>query len=425
MSHFALIAPPYPSHFAAFQALAGQLLARGHQVSFLHQAQAQRWVSDRRVGFYPVGDGLLPVDNLDQALRLAANPSGPLRLHRLIRQLAATTQMLCETLPPALRMHQVDAVLCDQMEPAGALAAEICALPWVSVACALPINREAGLPLPVMPFAHGLHPRWYDGSAQVHDWLMKPVQQVLERTCSQHGLAPRRAAHECLSPLAELSQTLHALDFPRQGLPAHFHAVGPLRGNAVQAPPSWAATSGKPLVFASLGTLQGHRFDIFTRIAKACRLLDVDLLLAHCGGLDQAQQQRLRELGATYVTDFAPQHWAVQQADVVVCHGGLNTVLDAVASHTALLVMPIAFDQHGVAARVRHHGLGLTLSRRASVASIGAALRDLLGQRRHGNVALEHELKHCGGAAKAADIIEAAVSGGRPVLREADACSMT
>ncbi|MCP6134654.1 glycosyltransferase, partial [Klebsiella pneumoniae] len=76
-----------------------------------------------------------------------------------IRQLAGTSAMLCRELPAAFAQQQVNAVICDQMEPAGALAAEACGLPFVSVACALPINREAGLPLPVMPFGYGRDPR--------------------------------------------------------------------------------------------------------------------------------------------------------------------------------------------------------------------------------------------------------------------------
>jgi zeaxanthin glucosyltransferase len=47
---------------------------------------------------------------------------------------------------------------------------------------------------------------------------------------------------------------------------------------------------GRPFVFASLGTLQGQRFGLFRRIAKACRRLDAQLLVAHCGGLDAARR---------------------------------------------------------------------------------------------------------------------------------------
>lgn len=425
MSHFAVVAPPYPSHYAAMQALGGELVERGHRVTFFHQPEAQRWLSDARLGFVAVGHSQCPPGSLDLAMSRVANPSGPLRLRRLIKQLARTTDMLCGNLPAAFGNHQVDAVICDQMEPAGGLVAEACKLPFFSVACALPINRDPALPLPVMPFGLGMDPRIYAGSAQVHDWLMGPLHDTLRQACHTHGLPPRGGAHEFLSPLAQLSQTPLHFDFPRGDLPRHFHAVGPLRSAPSQAGPAWSFEPDKPLVFASLGTLQGHRFDVFARIAKACQRLGAQLLVAHCAGLDERQQARLRHHGATIVTDFAPQHWAVRRADVVISHGGLNTVLDTVCAGTPLLVMPIAFDQPGVAARIRHHRLGRVLSRRANVSAIGQALRLLLDEPAPRHAALEAELGVCGGASRAASIIEAALHSGEPVFSETASCVTT
>ncbi|MDZ5605345.1 glycosyltransferase [Pseudomonas sp. RP23018S] len=415
MTHFAVVAPPYPSHFQALQAVAGALLARGHQVTFFQQGDAARWLDDPRLGFVALGAASHPPGSLNEALKLAAAPNGPLRLRRLIGQLAGTSAMLCQALPDALRAAQVDAVLCDQMEPAGALIGEALGLPIISMACALPVNREAGVPLPVMPFGPGRDARLYEGTEQVHDWLMKPLQAVIDDTCRRHGLPARHGLQGCLSPLAQISQTLAAFDFPRRALPDHFHAVGPWRRSS-EAVGDWLLDPDRPLVFASLGTLQGHRFDLFLRIAQACRSLNVQLLLAHCGGLDSDQQARLRHSGATIVTDFAPQQWAVRVAHVVISHGGLNTVLDAVAAHTPLLVLPIAFDQPGVGARVAYHGLGEVLPRWAGARRIAASLGRLLAAPLAEHPALTAALNHAGGAQRAADIIQRAVDSRRPVL---------
>lgn len=412
MSHFAVIAPPYPSHYQALQAVAGQLLERGHQVTFFHQADARQWLDDARIGFVALGAASHPPNSLQQALQLAARPHGPLRLRRLIRQLAETSAMLCRELPGALRAAQVDAVLCDQMEVAGSLIGEALGLPRISMACALPVNREPGLPLAVMPFGPGHDPRLYHGTERVHDWLMTPLQGVIDAACQRHQLPHRQGLHGCLSPLMQISQTLDAFDFPRWQLPAHCHATGPWRRPAADSV-DWVVSDPRPLVFASLGTLQGHRFGVFMRIARACRDLNVQLLLAHCGGLDAGQQAQLRDSGATWVTDFAPQQWAVQAAQVVISHGGLNTVLDAVAAHTPLLVLPIAFDQPGVAARVAYHQLGQVLPRWASSRRIAAALRGLLAGPCSGAGRLDGALRQCGGASRAADLIESAVASGR------------
>lgn len=419
MSHFGVVAPAYYSHFHALQALAQELMQRDHQVTFFHQADAARWVTASGIGYCVLGAASHPPGSLQRSLRLAASPGTPWGLRQIIEQLAATTRMFCDELPAALAQHGVDALLCDQMEAGGGLVAESLGLPFVSIACALPVNREPGLPLPVMRFAYGTDERslhMYRGSTQVYDWLMKPHARAIQDASKALGLAPRSALHECLSPLAQISQTLAGFDFPRQAAPPHLHAVGPLRTATAATIGSWSINPGRPFVFASLGTLQGQRLGMFEQIAKACRQLDAQLLVAHCGLLDAAAETRLAALGATWVTDFAPQQWALEQADAVVTHGGLNTVMDAIASATPMLVMPIAFDQPGVAARVRHHGLGLQLHRRARSPRIAQALGDVLALSTQPFARLSAELASAGGTLTAADIIETAINTRQPVL---------
>lgn len=413
MTHFAVVAPPFYSHYKALQALAGELLERGHRVTFMHQADARGWLDDPRIGFVALGASSHPPGSLAALLRLAAQPGGVRGLHRLIGELANTTAMLCAELPAALAALQIDALLCDQMEAAGGLVATALGLPFISVACALPIDREPGLPLPVMPFAYGTRPfdlQLYQGSTRVHDWLMQPLRRQLHLACRQLGVAPRDGLHDCLSPLATISQTIAGFDFPRRQPPVNWHEVGPLRGEstASQALPV-PVESGRPLVFASLGTLQGGRLDMFLRMAQACRQLDTQLLVAHCGGLDSAQEQRVRAAGASWVGDFAAQQAVLARADALITHGGLNTVMDAIASATPMLVLPIAFDQAGVAARVSYQRIGLRLSRRARPRALMQgllALRELPGEPLQRLAAV---LQQAGGVRRAAGVIEASL----------------
>lgn len=415
MSHYAVIAPPLYSHVRALEALAQQLLERGHRVTFVQQAEARTLLNDTRIGFFAVGEQSHPAGSLARTLALTARPSG-LGIFRLINDLASTTDMLCRELPAALKNLGVDGLIVDQMEAAGGLVAEALGLPFVSVACALPVNRDDAIPLPVMPFNYATDKRskkLYASSANVYDWLMRRQGEVIARHAQAFGLSERRALHQCLSPLAQISQTLSGFDFPRQ-LPACFHAVGPLRSATPRAPD---AVSGRPLVFASLGTLQGHRYRLFQKIARACRGLNVRLLIAHCGGLNATQVEKLKGYGAE-VTDFADQPAVLSQAQVVITHGGLNTVMDAIASATPILTIPLAFDQPGVAARVNYCGIGRRASRFASSAVLATHLRALLsdGGYRQRLIAMQPQLQQAGGAAFAAQIVEQALEAGRPVL---------
>jgi zeaxanthin glucosyltransferase len=170
-------------------------------------------------------------------------------------------------------------------------------------------------------------------------------------------------------------------------------------------------------VFASLGTLQGGRFALFQRIARACRAEGVTLLLAHCNRLDEAQARQLQAAGATWVTGFAPQQEAIARADVVITHAGLNTVMDALAAGKPTLLLPIAFDQPGVAARVVHAGAGVrVLPQLATVGALRRALRALLDEPRYAEAAraMAPQVRRAGGAQHAADLVEAALAWAGP-----------
>ena len=416
--HFAVIAPPFTSHVRALEALASVLMDRGHRVSWLHQADVSTLIRDHRIGFHALGAATHPTGQLGAIVARAADPGGLGGLRRVIQDVAAGTDMLCREAPAALEHWGVDVIVADQMEAAGGLLAAGLGLPFVSVACALPVNRDLRVPLPVMPWGFALDRRGEqlnEGSTRVYDWLMTPHERVIQRHASRFNLAGRRTLADCLSPLAQISQTTAGFDFPRADLPAHFHHVGPLRGPLVAEPPlDLELDASRPFVFASLGTLQGGRFGLFKRIANACRDEGLQLLIAHCDRLDDAQAAALVRAGATAVTGFAPQRAALARADVVVTHAGLNTAMDALEAGTPQLALPLAFDQPGVAARIAHAGTGIKLlPPLASVKAMRRALRTLLSEPRFADRtrALGQEVVAAGGAERAADIVEAALLG--------------
>ncbi|MFL9814267.1 glycosyltransferase family 1 protein [Stutzerimonas sp. VN223-3] len=427
MTHFAVIALPFHSHLCAMEAIAAELLARGHRVTFVQQADIGAALRHSQLGFAAVGLGSHPPGSLKSAIDRAARPGGPWGIRRVIADMAAATDMLCRDAPAVLRSIGAEALIADQMEPAGGLVAEHLRLPLVSVACALPVNREAQVPLPVMPWRYRAT-AWGEQlnhhSSRVYDRAMQAHAKVIARHAAAFGLPPRERLDECLSPLLQLSQTTPGFDFPRQSLPACFHAVGPLRSVlATEGVLDIPVATGRPFVFASLGTLQGDRLGLFQRIAEACRELDVQLLIAHCGRLDATQEERLLKAGASWVTDFAPQRAVLARADALITHAGLNTVLDALEAGVPSLALPIAFDQPGVAARVVHAGVGLRLDRRwASRRRIVQALRRLLREPSFGQRAqtLGAEVRAGGGAPRAAQLIEEALGIDQPRTERAN-----
>ena len=397
MAHFVLLAPPYAGHINPMLAIAAALCARGQRATLLH------------TGAPPAAPAGVAT------VRLDLPPPGPVPFSPLdpVRRTARRTASLLQVLPAALRPLGAAAFVADQLEPAGALAAAALGLPWVSVANALAVNREPGLPPPFTAWGWrpGLAGRTRNRAGwRVHDLFMRPLSRIIADWAAAHGL-PMHALDDTFSPFAQLSQMVPGLDFPRTALPDCFHYVGPLR---LSPPPPPAAR--RRLVFASLGTLQGHRAGLFRDIARAAQSCEADLLIAHGGRLPDHAAATLP--GRPAVRDFVPQAEVLAGAAALVGHGGMNTVMDALAAGVPAVLVPLAFEQAAIAARVVRAGAGIAVHgwplRAPRLRAALAAVLDDPGYRLAAG-ALQAEVARAGGAGRAADIILRATALGAPV----------
>ena len=391
MSRLAVLAPPLTGHWKPLAALAAELGERGHQVVFVHGEEAR---------------GLAGRFGAD----FAAIPSAPLGAHEgvrgTVREMARQTDMLCRHGPGVIGALGVDAIIADQLEPAGALIAEHLGLPFATVACALPINREPKVPPPYVGWRFDPSPRgqsWAKGGWRVSDFLMRPVGAVAAQWAETWRLPPRRRLDDLFSPTLQIAQAVPSIDFPREALPASFHHIGPLRRRE-----GFMSPIAGPFVYCSLGTLQGGRTRLFAAVAAACAALDLKLVLTHCGRLSPDEVAGLP--GSPLAFDFLPQEALLSEASLVVTHAGFNTVLESLACGLPMVAMPIAFDQPAVAARIARSGVGEVVSpRRATAARLTRTIEKVLRAPRYRDRAryVQREIQAAGGVARAADLIEA------------------
>ena len=422
MAHFAIVTPPLVGHLNALQALGTVLVARGHRVTLVGPEDARRWAWPA-IGFEALGADTHPRGHVEAVSRRMGRLIGPLGLPSMIAGLAHDTAMVCRELPAAVERLGVDALIVDQLEPGGGVVAQGLGLPYMSVACALPIERDPDVP-PVFvgwsydPSSQG---RWRNrGGHRVADRMMRGQHRALGAAARRFGLPPRERPSDWISPVLSVAQTVPSLDFPRRDPPPNLHHVGPLRVPEDRAFP--IERDGRPLVFASLGTLQGARHRLFKAIAGAARDADVQLVMVHCGRLTAEQVAALPGLGepgGPIVTDFVPQRAVLEEADLAVLHGGLNTVLDALAHQVPMVVLPLAFEQPAIAARLERAGVARRLSPWSTgwgggrhdniVTAMERILNDRSMPRRL--LALRREIAAAGGAERAADLAEAALLG--------------
>jgi zeaxanthin glucosyltransferase len=407
MAHLAFLAPPLTGHYKPLAALAHELVGRGHQATFVHQAGAAPLAASLGVDFIalPAGqDG--SVGGWTGAMARTLGLSG---IGGTIGAMARQTELLCREAPVVLREMGADAVVADQLEAAGGLVAEHLRLPFVTVASALPINREPLVPPPYLdwpydPSEKGL--KRNRGGYRIADLLMRRVGRTVEHEALRLGLSGKRRLEDCFSPTLQLAQAVPGIDFPRRELPENFHYCGPFRqlsGDTFQRP---AGT--RPLAYCSFGTLQGSRLHLFERVAEACDRLGLSLVLTHCGRLTPEQAANLP--GAPMVHDLLPQEAVLREADLVVTHAGFNTVMEALTEGLPMVALPLAFDQPAVGARIKRAGAGEVVKPHAATTAhlyeAIARVLDTPSYRARAEV-IQAEIKAAGGAARAAELIEA------------------
>jgi len=159
--------------------------------------------------------------------------------------------------------------------------------------------------------------------------------------------------------LAVITQTPKEFDFPIPELPPRFHYSGPLHDNEGREPIafSWQQLNGKPLIYASMGTLVNGLKNVYRTILEAVGdFPNMQVVLSLGRNVD------LNELGPiaanTIVVSSAPQIELLKRATLCITHAGLNTTLEALAQGVPLVAIPIGYDQPGVASRIAYHGVG-------------------------------------------------------------------
>jgi len=417
MAHrYGIVTPPAIGHLNPMVALGLELIRRGHAVVVFTVADGASKLTGLPLEVVTIGASSFPAGAVEEAYATLGRLSGRAGLRFSVAYFRREQAMLFAELPAALRAAAVDVLLVDQLNPAAGTVAEMLALPFATIANALPINREPAVPPYFTGWLPGPAPwaRWRNqvGNALL-DRLTEPVWRDLQAQRQRLGLRRQRRREEAFSPLLQLAQLPAAFDFPRERLAPHFHYVGrladpsgrePLLRDAVPFP--WERLDGRPLIYASLGTLQNGRPEIFEQIAAACAPLPVQLVIS----LGNPGHAPLRLPGDPIVVAYAPHQQVIEHAALVITHAGLNTTLTALGCGVPLLAIPITNEQPGIAARVAYSGAGRVMALpQLRVEALTALLAEMLSNPSYRARARELQtlFEAAGGVRVAADWLEA------------------
>src|SRR5258708_8775943 len=137
---------------------------------------------------------------------------------------------------------------------------------------------------------------------------------------------------DLFSKVAQISQIPAEFDFPGRKLPSSFHYTGPFVDPEGRTPvdfPWERISSDRPLIYASMGTLQNGFKHVFHTIAEACAGLGAQLVVSLGGGLEPEDLESLA--GYPSLVRDVRQLELVRRSALVVNHGGSSTVLEALS----------------------------------------------------------------------------------------------
>lgn len=420
---FGVIAPPATGHFNPLSAVCHELQKRGHRVVFLSVPDWEQKVRAEGFDFYPIGVSEYPSGTLAATMEKMSSLDGSSNLSYSVEYYKKEAEIILKDVPSAIDTEGIEVLIVDQTERAGGTVAEYKGKPFVTVCCALALNQEPDIPPFFTPWNY--QSEWWSKQRNrlgyfAYNRITRPIQQAVQLQRQRWGLPAQKTINDTFSQLAQICQQPSLFDFPRSDLTNCFHYTGPLRGQSlVPAEFPFDLLDRRPLIYASLGTIQNKRIEVFYNIAAACAPLPVQLVIAHGGALSPPNANKLQ--GKPLIVSYAPQLDVIQRASLVITHGGLNTTLDALSHGVPMVVIPFVHEQPAIARRVEWTGTGeIVWSKQLSVVSLKAAIERVLGNPEYKAAALRLKAScdQAGGAIKAAEIIERVASTGQPVLAD-------
>jgi zeaxanthin glucosyltransferase len=416
MSHIGILSFPAPGHFYPLTALGRKLKERGHRVTYFQVADAEPVIRAAGLEFQAIGHEDFPAGTLRKLDDALSRLSGIAGLRFTARRAFMYSRMVLRDAPGAVRASGVETMIIDQAEPSGGSVAEHLRLPYVNAVVTVPFNLDPSVPFFLFGWKHGsgFGPRLRNrlGNA-LFESIVSPIKRLVNDHRRDWGLASIRSTNEFFSDRAQISQLPASFEFPGRLVPPHFHYTGPWTdagGRRTVEFPWESLDPSRPLVFASMGTLQNGDLRIFRVILEACEGEGVQLVLSLGGGLDPSELGPIP--GDPIVVRFAPQLDLIRRASVAITHGGLNTVLECLTHGVPMVVLPVTNDQPGVGARVEWAKVGRARPvGKVDTAWLRASLREVMHSPTYRDRAatLKSSIEAVDGLKTAAGLVESAL----------------
>ena len=401
------------------------LRRRGHRVVFIVEesfegALAERGFEERLMRLTPPAE---QEEDPGQFWKDFIRDTAPVFRRPTIEQLegfiAPTFEALCdgaryvdERLVEIVDEVAPDVIVEDNVVSFPALPAS--GRPWVRIVSCNPAelkDPEVPPPFSGLPTADRTHWAAYN---EEYARALGPLQASFDQFCRERG-APPLPELEFIHTSSFLNLWLYPseIDYPRRHpLDGSWHNLESSVRTTDEPwePPERLAASDGPLVYLSLGSLGSADVELMRSLIAS--LGDAPYRVIVSMG---PQHDRLELAPNMTGAEFLPQTSILPHVDVVVTHGGNNTVTECLHFGKPMVVLPLFWDQYDNAQRVDETGFGIRLpTYEHEPAALRAAIDRLLGDSAlHDHLdAVSRRLRATPGTERAADLIEALADSG-------------
>ncbi len=284
--------------------------------------------------------------------------------------------------------------------------------PWVRIVSCNPAEIKDPI---VAPFSSGYpaaDPSRWAGFRAEYRRVHADAWRGFDAFCREHG-AGGLGDSELGPEFMHESPYLNLYSYPAE---ADYRRVNPLAPTWHQLDSTIRATDGtwdlpehlasRPgaLIYLSLGSLGSADVELMQRLVDLLGRTDHRVIVSKGPLADQ-----IRLYDNMTGESFLPQPAVLPQVDLVITHGGNNTVVECFHNGKPMIVLPLFWDQVDNAQRVHETGFGRRLPAYAfrDEDLLGAIDELLAGTALHERMAaIAARMQAAGGTVRAADLIE-------------------
>ena len=358
------VSMPFSGHLNPMTALARKLQSRGNEVVFFGVPDVEPFARAAGLDFVPYGEAEFPVGSIDKFYGSVATMRGfEVVRHTCMDLNPHLTRVTFDYLDEKITTTGVEALVIDTIHFFIELVPLSMSIPYVHIWNVLHLDFSGATPPSLFSSPLDTSPEGINRNVEnIHKMgaILGPLAEVARSYAKRVGLKiDWDDPGATVSKLAVITQTPKEFDFPGIPWPAHFHYAGPFHDDKGREPVPfpWGQLTGKPLIYASLGTLVNGLEEVYKHILKAVGPLeDVQVVLSVGKNINP---ENLGPIPSNaIVVRSAPQIELLKRAALCITHAGLNTVLESLAQGVPMVAIPIAYDQPGTAARIAYHGVG-------------------------------------------------------------------